>query len=298
MSSFYKYIPESLSLFAVALPVYIPPSVVISHLPSVFVLHLCLICPLQHCFPIPGFPGSKFTTFHIPIVQKYGMISAEARTIQTVLFHNCLERKKKHLQIRKSRNKGERETTTHVQKDQCGMLRWRGLWTAEPRFKGQLHFLVTVWCWAHHWTSLNFNFLTYTKRQYDDFISNLHFKGSNLNTLPKWVCYFAPFEGVWLFGVPESSGKGRAWPSALNLRMWLSSPSDISWKRGHGCCPPCSKAYRWTKITGARGKVLPAGHCPVTSCIWHLCSRELPEVSSGKAWAALWLSPGVLAYFS
>lgn len=94
MSSFYKYIPESLLLFAVALPVYIPPSVVISHLPSVFVLHLYLICPLQHCFPITGFPVSKFTTFHIPIIQKYGMISAEARTIQTILFHNCLERKK------------------------------------------------------------------------------------------------------------------------------------------------------------------------------------------------------------
>lgn len=54
-------------------------------------------------------------------------------------------------------------------------------------------------------------------------------------------------EGIWLFGVPESSGKGRAWASALSLRMWLSSPSDISWKRGHGCHLPCSRAYTLNK---------------------------------------------------
>lgn len=183
MSSFYKYIPESLSIFAIALPGYIPPSVVISHLPSVFVLHLCLICPLQLCFPITGFPDSKFTTFHIPIVRKYSVISAEGRTIQTLFsFTIVWGEKKKHLRIGKSRNKGERETTTHVRKDQCGMLCWRGPWAAKPRFKGQLHFVVTVWHWARRWTSLDFCFLTCTRRQCGDFISKLPFQG-----------YFVPF---------------------------------------------------------------------------------------------------------
>lgn len=62
------------------------------------------------------------------------------------------------------------------------------------------------------------------------------------------------FEGIWLFGVPESSGKGRAWPRALNLRMWSSSLSDISWKWGHGCHPACSKAYTLNKTHRSKRK--------------------------------------------
>lgn len=147
----------------------------------VFVLHLCQISPPQPWFSMTGFPVSKFTTFYIPTLRNCGMILAEARVIQILLFDYCLERKN-IFKLEGAEIKADGATTTHGQKQQQP-LKKNGAWSCKALgSRASSVFFITVWAWA--------SFLTCERRPFHYLISKLPFKDSSINTPP---CNKSPF---------------------------------------------------------------------------------------------------------
>lgn len=185
---------------AIAVHCCISPSVVKRDLSRLFVLHLCQISPPQPWFSVTGFSVSKFTTFYISTLRKCGMILAEARVIQILLFHYCLEIKN-IFKLEGAEIKADRATTTHGQKQQQP-LKKNGAWSCKTLgSRASSIFFITVWPWASHQASLGFSFLTCDRRPFHYFISMLTFKDSSINTPPCNESPFGKLMDFWSFRV-------------------------------------------------------------------------------------------------
>lgn len=247
-------------------------------------MSLCYTCAssvLSNTFPITGFPVSKFTTFHIPVVRKCGIISAEARTLHTLFsFTIVWEGKKNIFEL-------EREDIKVREKLQLVCKRTRVACYGEgdcglPRPGSRSRSTFWWLCGVGHiieplWTSVS-------RPLQGGSVTTLSLScllktqtGILSHKMSLVLCSFLKAYGFLEFQSP--AGKGRAWPSALNLRVWLSSRSDI-WKRGHGCHPACSKADTLNKNHRSKRERPSSG-----TLSGYLCPWEQPEVSTGKDWA-------------